>query len=496
MGVSERTADPFVWLTGRDGVLADVVTFLGFIVLLSVVMLTQVPDAPGFVTGWRISIAFVLFGLLAATISMFCHSETDAWLQYLVLVGGAILLIEWLFRYRAPEFSVGNPGIVELFAFYLLLFIILLVYPDVRTFSRAQWLFISCIGVVVGLFFYHTLPTGPETLAPTWPLWASVVAGINLLLIPRFVPEYVFLWAIALVATVTAIVGTAGVIIGEYSWWFFEVTRHPQEFPMTATEPAGWYGYTSIFNNVNVFGLVTFAGLVASVFLLHRAWRRRTILIGTLAGALVISNGAGLLVSSSDAAWLAAGVSLGFYSLYVVLGRRAILPGFVTLVTAAVVSVLAVYHNILPIDPGSRFVRWRSGVGAIRAAPSLLGHGHVSTAEFTAPYLEGMTPDEPHNSYLDITIRTGFLGLLAYVVLFLGGLLYGALRYRTINVAMLAFAFGWAVHHLFESYTMIQLTIPAVLSSLALGYLLFGDTHAPADVLPAEDSISQPRPEK
>lgn len=43
-----------------------------------------------------------------------------------------------------------------------------------------------------------------------------------------------------------------------------------------------------------------------------------------------------------------------------------------------------------------------------------------------------------------------------------------------MNVGMLAFAFGWAVHQLFESYTLFQWTIPAVLASLAVGYVLFG----------------------
>lgn len=117
-------------------------------------------------------------------------------------------------------------------------------------------------------------------------------------------------------------------------------------------------------------------------------------------------------------------------------------------------------------------VPWRE-FALTGANPSWFGHGFISTADFVQPYHPTGSHGTPHNSYLSIFIRMGTVGLFAYLILIWATVVYRAVTPDTTDVAMLAFTLGWAVHHLFESYTIVQWTMPAVLSAMSLGYLLF-----------------------
>lgn len=451
------------------GIVANSLLYAAFVLLLAVVFLTQVTHPPAAVTGWRVAILFVMFGLLAMSVDMLERHKPESWYGFIAILAAGVLLIESLSRYRIETFGPDGPNTVLLLLVFSAILVFAVAYPDPRRFLDEQWLFIGAFALVIGLFFVHIAGTGA---APTWPVWASVVAAVSLVVVPRFVPENLFLWTVSIFAAVSAGIAILSFIFGEFALPFAEVELWPQTVPLIGSEIEGWYAHTSIYHNVNVFGLVAFAGLAGSLFLVHRSVVSGTIVASSLAALLLVVNGIGLLLSSSGAAWISAGVVIGFYLPYVALGRKAIIPTFVFAIFGAAIVTVAAYYGHIVLDDSGRFARWESGIRAFRDGPELFGHGHISTAEFTAPYFDG-SPDEPHNSYLDILIRTGFVGLLAYTVLLLGGLLSGLIRYRTVNVAMLALTFGWAFHHLFESYTMIQWTIPAVLSAMTLGYLLF-----------------------
>ncbi len=451
------------------------VQWLGLAGLLVLVCLTQAPSPPVSVGGWQLAILFVAYGLAVVGLDAV---DGNAHFPSLAVVGlSGLVLIGVLYRYRADAFPAGEPSSLLLVIVALLLTGFGLGDLEADAVSRVQWALVGGFGAVIGLVLVHTLPDPRYVGSPTWPIWAAVVATVCVLVLPRFVPEDVFLWAVAAVSAGTGVLGIAAMGLG-YTPSMFEVGVIPQDVPFTTWNAPWWQGTSSIFNNVNVFGLVSFAGVVASVVLLHRARRA----VGALVAAVLVAvTAVGVIISSSDVSWIVAGVSLGVYGSYLAFGRRALLPTVVGGLAISVLAVVAVYVGYLPVDDSGRFVRWGSAIEAFRADPAVLGHGYISTSEFAAPF-RGMGSGSPHNSYLSVLIRFGVLGVLGYL-LFLGGVLArGLVRRQVVSVAMLAFALGWAFHHMFEAYTIVQFTAPAVLSASAFGYLLFdGPARADSD---------------
>ena len=461
-------------------VLVAAVTYLAFGALLTVVYLTQITGSPDVITGWRIAVLALFVAVFAVGHRWIGADDHQHTVQFVLFLGGSLLLVEIIHGTTSPGIGFGWSRSLETIGVFLLLLFILVVYPDYRAFDRVQWLFIGLFSVVIGLMFFHTLAASPEVLTSRWPIWACVVAAINLLVIPRFIPERVFLWTIAGLAGLASLAAIAVVAVGEYSLLFFEVQQSTNaQIPFTDTRYAELRTGQSVFNNVNVFGLVAFAGVVSSVIVLARSFTARQIHSAVAAAALLPVVLIGLALSMSEVAWIATGVCVGIYLGYLAFGRLAFPPLIVAAGLLVVGAITAVYLGYIPVHDSRRFQLWQASIEALRASPSVLGHGHVNTDQFIDPYLpaDGSTP---HNSYLSMFIRIGLLGGLAYVALILGAIVYGTVAYRSVNVGMLVFTVGWAVHQLFESYTLIQWTIPAVLSTLALGYLLFGHRGEPA----------------
>lgn len=449
--------------------LISVLAYAAFAVLLIAVLLTQITDPPEIITGWRIAIGFVFVAVLAAGIHWYREDEEHDIFAFLIFLAGSFLLLELVYRSSSPGIRFGWNRSYELLFVFLLLFTVATVYPDLKRFDPAQWVFIAMVAIVVGLFFYHTLAAPPELVGARWPIWAGIITTFGLLVIPRYIPERVFLWTLAILASLAAIAGLLTVSWGEYSVLIFEVTSHESAIKMIEYE--GIHATPSVFNNLNVFGLVTFAGLIAATILLHRRIQTQQHLLAGIAALLTFTIGLGLLSSLSEASWIAAGLAMGIYLPYAAFGRRAIPVAVVGATVLFITALLAAYYGWIPVSDGGRFGRWIPSANAFLDNPSLFGHGHVSTQEFTG--------ELPHNSYISIFIRLGIVGGIAYLLLLLGGITYGTIKFHTVNVGMLAMTFGWAVHHQFEEYTMLQWTIPAVLSTLALGYLLFGDRGEP-----------------
>lgn len=470
-------------------VLLAVATSVGFAGLLSAVVLGGAADAPTFLGGWRIASLFATFGLVAVGCRRLVVHDRGTLVSLSAFLLGSLVVIELLFQSGTPGFGPGWSRGAELLALFVVAMGVFLVGTDYASLSRAQWLFAGCFAVVLGLFWVHTLSLPPENVASRWPIWAGVVAGYSVFVIPRVVPERVFLWSVGGLSAAVALAGVGTVIVGEYSVWILDVgiwnTRTVSgtgiELPIVS----------SIFDNPNAFGLLAFAGVSATAVELTRTAERRQWILTTLATGLLGINAAGLYLSHSRASWLAASVAVGLYSVYRVgeridrEGRRTVIPVATAVVGTLVgVGVAAVTLYGGPFETFPRVELWRGSLRAIRASPSLIGQGHVSTAEFIEPYHDHRSRT-PHNSYLSVAIRTGLVGAAAYTTLLIGGIAAAAARPHAVNSTMLAITSGWAVHHLFESYSLFQWTVPAVLSALSLGYLLFAseraDAHRPAD---------------
>lgn len=450
--------------------LRDGIPVLGLGGLLTASALTQATPAPP-IEGWHLAIGVVLLGLVTAAMHAVDQGTLPGWPVIIVASTATAILLVALVRFNATSFPVGGPAAAETAIILLALVGFVLVYPSPRAFTPWQWLLVGAAIAVVGLFLghLHTVPLG--SVAPTWPLWAGVVAMTCLVLLPRVIPEWAFLWTTASLATIASAISLGSVLVGEFTLLGFDVVITNQDIPILGLEIEAWNAHAGIFNNVNVMGLVAFAGVTAATILAVRSrdrhHRRRAI-------ALAVVCGGALIASSSGAAWIAAGVALGFYATVLVAGR-SVLPHLFALAAGGSLLVIALaYVADLPVDDSGRYIRWRSSLLAFRDDPSLLGHGHISTAAFIEEHLGVRGAGTPHNSYLSVLIRLGAVGGLLYGLLVIGTLGYRALTARTANIGMLAFTLGWAIHHLFESYTLLQWTAPAVLSALTLGYLLVG----------------------
>lgn len=461
--------------------IAELSLSIGLFGLLAMVALTQVTRPPSLVTGWRIAIGFVVLGLLAMGVDAIVRSSDPVWASYAAVLVAGFVLIEGLYRVSGPVFDAGGPSRWSQGLFLIALAVFLVGYPDPRRLGPGRWVLFAGFGVVVALFVWHLLGTAT---APTWPIWAVVVAGISLFVLPRFVPRWGFFAAVAGLAALATVPAVVSLVNGEFSFWFADVERWAQTIPLVDVRIAGWYGYTSVFNNVNVFGLLTFAGVGAGIPLVPASVQQRRPFASLAAGALTLVSATGLVLSNSGAAWLAAFVAVSLYGVYLVLGRRAMVPAILggSLLGAVLLWVTATGR--VPVDDSGRFDRWGASLAAYLAAPVPFGHGFVSTAEFVGPYL-ATGADTPHNSYFDMLIRIGSVGLAAYLAVVLGPIVRGLWRYRDVHVGILALTLGWAIHHLFESYTIFQWTLPGVLAALTLGYLLWDGRGA--SIAPGRD---------
>ena len=343
---------------------------------------------------------------------------------------------------------------------------------DARSYASTVFPYLLCYGVVFGTFLYHTLAVAPGGGLAVFVVSAGMLLGLNLFVFPRYVSVRLFLWTLAIFGALLALVGLPSALGRSYSVWFLVVE------PWTNTmSPPGldreFAVVRSAFGNPNTFGIVVFAGTVAAFVEAVRSLDRGALLGALLMTGLLGLNLVGLYLSNSRSSWLAAGVAVTIYACYVLTDWRGVPVAVVGLGVAIPVFVVGIYTAVIPIDPANRFDLWRASLSAIRENPTLAGQGIVSTSEVIAPYVpDGIGQPSPHNSYLSIWIRTGLLGVAAYALLVFGSILHGLVKVRTVDVAALALACGFAVSQLFEAYTLYHNGPGSIIGALAVGYLI------------------------
>ncbi|APX98386.1 O-antigen ligase family protein [Natronorubrum daqingense] len=445
-----------------------------FGVYLVLVLLAHTTDS---VLAWHLAASTVVLGAILG-----CRWAVDAfqdarylWASVLSVLGVSLLTLWMVYQSSSPGLGPGSNRSLGIVVVFLLTIAFFLVVTDAEQYGARDWAAIACFGVLAGVYLAHSLEYYPSSSQSRWPLWAAVVMGSSLFVLPRLVPERVFLWILPRLAAVVVVLGLATYSVGDYTLWLFEVRQYPGSSPSVPGFDPDVMTLQSIFPNPNGLGFLSFAGFVAAAIDFHRSVVAERPISATITAVLAGICGLGLFLSNARAAMLAAAVALVIYVSYAVGGRRVV-PVVVASTLLGLFGLIAgMYVDFIGISATNRFELWSASVSAIRDGPLLFGYGSGSESAVIEPYLAGDGAPTPHNSYLSVIIQTGLVGGLAYVGLVAGSIVAGAIDYENVNVAILAFATGWAVHQFFESYTMFDWSLGAVLAALTLGYLLVDD---------------------
>ncbi|WP_122088160.1 O-antigen ligase family protein [Halalkalicoccus subterraneus] len=334
--------------------------------------------------------------------------------------------------------------------------------------------YLGAFAVVVGLFLLHSLDVSPGSGLAAFPVFATLLLGVCLFVVPRYVEADFLLRFVGALSAVIVLVGLPSLFVGSYSLPFFSVS------PWSNATLSPWFVgelpvLRSIFPNPNTLGLLVFPAVLGGVVDLHRTYGRSgsVSLFMVVPGVFLAINAVGLYLTNSRASYLAAAVGLALYAAVVVIDRRAVPVLFAGLAVAAPLVGFGVFRGVVPIDPSNRFALWGASVEALLAGPTLLGAGVVNTSELIAPFLsEGLSGQSSHSSYLSIALRIGLVGGVAYCLLVIGPLIHGAWRFKRVDVGMFALAAGFAVHQLFEGYTLFQYGPGSILAALVVGYVI------------------------
>lgn len=406
-----------------------------------------------------------------------------------------LVLIGVVFRRMGPGFP--QPGrAAKLTLIALLFFFFLFICPRQYRYLQRTGIFLLAFVVLFSIHLFYVMPiVNPGTSGTAaFFIIAGFMAGLNLFVIPRYVPRNAFLWVVSLFSAALVLLGLIS-YGGAFSFFGLPVAPWDNTFTPMFTDMEV-YVLTSIFDNPNTLGVVGFAGTIASVLLATRVFPQRqqsnqdqpmhtdggsatvstfpfvvSLGLSFVAGTLFVVNAFGTYLTNSRASYLAIGAALVLYTVYLVLGRRALPFAVVGLIGAVFLFILLL--PTLGISSTGRFALWAGSLEATLDGPFLFGHGLVSVDDTIAPYVSGSASGySPHNSYLSILIRIGVVGLCAYLLIVVGSLFRGVFQSDRVDVPALVLAFGFAVHQIFEAYTIFHHTIPAVLASLSAGYLI------------------------
>ncbi|WP_435156889.1 O-antigen ligase family protein [Haladaptatus sp. DFWS20] len=335
--------------------------------------------------------------------------------------------------------------------------------------------YISSYVTLLGIYFYHVNEMSAGSTRASFVVYVALIMGLNLFFIPRYISRNVFLWGVSLVSAFVVTIGLPAYIIGEYelSWLQIKLFNAKFALPLLGTKV---HFLQSILSNPNTVGVLAFAGAFGALVLTGEYSRRRQLLLIPVAAMLFLVNGLGLYLTHSRAAWLAFALGSTVYIGYVVFDRQSIPYTVISLGALTILFFVGIFLTIIPIDTHGRFALWTGGFRTILEAPSPLGYGVINTHEAIAPNVPNpnLRGYSPHNSYVEIFLHTGIVGGLAYITIVLGSIFEGIVRKNTVDVPMLGFALAFSINQMFEVYSLFNIAVGSILSSLVFGYLICG----------------------
>ena len=426
-------------------------------------------------------VAYFLFGIVGFTWQAYRRNDTVIRFG-LAAIAYALpgLFLSWAVVVQSRT-QLPETGRVLTFGLVFVAFLVFVgASAETVSFLRRSGAYLVAFAVMLFAIFSHLPALPPGSGGISYAMQAGLLMGLNLFVLPRYVSRGAFLWTVAVVSGVVMAASLPVYVLGEYAVFGQPVRLWgtTSALPLLGVELPF---FQSIFGNPNGTGVLAFAGTVCAVTVAHRAfldatWApsgTRVSPLAVLGGLLAVVNGLALLVSFSRTSWLAAAVALGIYVAAVALGRDRLPHAVLAAGGAVAVFLLVVFLSVLGVNTNGRFVLWGGGLRAVLDAASPLGGGMVSSSEVIAPYIEGQYEGfSVHNSYLFMFMRAGLLGGVAYLALTIGSVIDAAARRFDAEVPFVALAAGFAVHQLFESYTLYQFGIGSVLGALAVGYLI------------------------
>jgi hypothetical protein len=405
-----------------------------------------------------------------------------------------LVLIGVLLQQMGPGFS--NPGRVSKLTFIVLLFLFFIgVSINQYTYLKKTGAFLLAFAVLFSIYVSHTVGLAPDSGTAAFALIAGFTMGLCLFVLPRYISSGAFLWTVSLICSIMVLIGIRAYYIGDYEILGMSVALADGTFtPLFMNKQI--HALQSVFVNPNMTGIIMFVGTVSSAILIHRLFpdissnnesqevradgSSATVLsypfvfslgISCLAGCVFVINTVGLYFSQSRASFLAAAVSLALYFSYMSFGRRSLPYALAGLVGAITLFLLLL--PVIGINPAGRFALWTGSIEYLAEHGTLLGEGIVGSGDLIKPYVtKPYRGQAPHNSYLSTFIRAGLLGGAVYLFLIAGSLIAGVVQYQHVDVPALALAFGFAIHQIFESYSLFQNSIPAIIASLSFGFLI------------------------
>lgn len=465
-----------------------------FVLIIAILTLTHASDP--LVSKYHVLVAGLLLGGVGFIVYGSHVYGADGRFGILVFTYILCLLVLLGVVFRRMGAGFTPPGrAAKLLLIGMLFLFFLSACPRQHRYLRRTWIFLLAFAVLFLIHMFYVMPIVDPATSGTAAFFiiASLMTGLNVFIIPRYVSRNAFLWVISLFSATLVLLGILS-YSGSFSFFgLFVAPWNNTVSPMFIDIEV--YALTSVFANPNTLGVVGFTGTVASILLatqvfpgtrddqdqsVHTDGGSATVstfpLIASLglsfvAGVLFVINAFGTYLTNSRASYLAIGMSLLLYGIYLVLGRRSLPFAVVGLI--GTVLLFLVLLPTLGISASGRFALWAGSVGAALDGPLLFGYGLVPVDNTIAPYVSGRYSGySPHNSYLLILIRVGFVGLGAYLLLVVGSLFRGVFQADRVDVPALVLAFGFAIHQIFEAYTIFHHTVPAVLASLSVGYLI------------------------
>lgn len=355
---------------------------------------------------------------------------------------------------------------LELVVSFLLFVAYPFAHPDGGDHLSAMLVYVLAVVAVLGAHFYHSATVGAR-----YPFYMGFVMVMNVLFVPTYVSRRTFLTATSLVGALVAALGIPAYVVGEYTILSFRVSLQGGVIDLPFLRVTALL--ESIFTNPNGTGILLFVGLFAAVVELRERLGDAGRGVVAAVGGVALLNGLGLFLTHSRASWAAATIAIGVYLGYAAFGRESLpyIVGSGLLLVGVGLGLIST--SLVDVDPSGRFALWSAGGHAFVATLSPFGAGLVSSADLMAPYVaEPYVGTSAHNSYLTIALRTGVVGILGYFVLTVGSFVDAVFVRRRGDPAMIALVVAFAVHQLFEAYTLVQYSLGAVLAALAVGYLV------------------------